>query len=389
MCDEASSYFAIAAVLFTLEGFRSLEISLYIIHNCIVMCSFRFILDHIQTNFKTFKFKSFSLGFTIVIPVLSRYFISNQTSINESIRTRCVDLRLQLTWHNASMSGKSNSDAAGSKGGEKRGKFRAKNSRSADENSVHPPRQKIDPNSTVLKLFDGFREELDEKHDRNERIVKLSRDVTIESKRVIFTLHRSIGMDESRKEEIFREAEEKLNVIRKEKFRQIAEEIKEVEIYQFLKSITWGYQEYIEAVSFLHYLRGGGLLTQQLAESDFIFSSENSGDLALCLPRTEFYLGIADLTGELMRLCITSTSRGDLKTPFEVAPFLRSIYTGFLLIGNQGPREMGRKCNVLKSSLEKVERACYTLRVRGSEIPSHMLADVFSEQDRDEGFEGD
>ena len=40
-------------------------------------------------------------------------------------------------------------------------------------------RQKIDLDSPVMKLFDGFREELDEKHDRNERIVKLSRDVTI------------------------------------------------------------------------------------------------------------------------------------------------------------------------------------------------------------------
>jgi len=283
------------------------------------------------------------------------------------------------------MSGRNNSDSGGGGGG-RRGKNRARNNnRSADE------RQKIDLDSPVMKLFDGFREELDEKHDRNERIVKLSRDVTIESKRVIFTLHRCIGLDETKKQEIFREAEEKLDAIRKEKFRQIAEEIKNVEIYQFLRSITWGYQEYIEAVSFLHYLRGGGLLTQEVAENDFVFPSEDSEgqDLKLCLPKTEFYLGIADLTGELMRLCITSTSRGDLKTPFEVAPFLRSIYRGFLIIGNQGPREMGKKCNVLKSSLEKVERACYTLRVRGSEIPTHMLADVFSDQDQDEGFEGD
>lgn len=248
---------------------------------------------------------------------------------------------------------------------------------------------KIDPDSTVMKLFDEFRVELDEKHDRNERIVKLTRDVTIESKRVIFTLHRAIGLEKLQKEEIFREAEEKLSFIRREKFSQIAEEIKDVEIYQFLKSITWGYQEYIEAVSFLHYLKGGGLLTQRVAEKDFIFPREDSPDLTLSLPPTEFYLGIADLTGELMRLSIMSTSKGDLKTPFQVAKFLREVYSGFLIIGNQGPREMGKKCNVLKSSLEKVERACYTLRVRGSEIPSHMLADVFSDRDRerDEGYE--
>ena len=31
---------------------------------------------------------------------------------------------------------------------------------------------------------------LDARHDKMERIVKLSRDITIESKRIIFTLHR-------------------------------------------------------------------------------------------------------------------------------------------------------------------------------------------------------
>jgi len=290
------------------------------------------------------------------------------------------------------MSVRTESDRGSGKPHEKRGKYRGKGGRSTDS-GANASRPKVESNSAFANIFDEFREELDEKHDRNERIVKLSRDVTIESKRVIFTLHRSIGVDETQKEQIYREAEEKLETIRTEKFRQIAAEIRDVEIYQFLKSITWGYQEYIEAVSFLHYLRGGGLLRQNVAEQDFVFScpesEDGNEDLRLCLPTTDFYLGIADLTGELMRLCITSTSKGDLTTPFEVAQFLRKIYTGFLLIGNQGPREMGRKLNVLKSSLEKVERACYTLRVRGSEIPSHMLADVFSEPDRDEGFEGD
>lgn len=38
-------------------------------------------------------------------------------------------------------------------------------------------------------MFREFSRELDEKHDRYERIVKLSRDITIESKRIIFALH--------------------------------------------------------------------------------------------------------------------------------------------------------------------------------------------------------
>lgn len=41
----------------------------------------------------------------------------------------------------------------------------------------------------VVQNFLIYRKELDNKHDRHERLVKLSRDVTIESKRIIFLLH--------------------------------------------------------------------------------------------------------------------------------------------------------------------------------------------------------
>lgn len=42
-----------------------------------------------------------------------------------------------------------------------------------------------------LSLLDAvFQQELDTKHDKYERLVKISRDVTIESKRTIFLLHR-------------------------------------------------------------------------------------------------------------------------------------------------------------------------------------------------------
>lgn len=41
--------------------------------------------------------------------------------------------------------------------------------------------------------FKNYQMELDDKHDRNERLVKLSRDITIESKRIIFLLHNIDG----------------------------------------------------------------------------------------------------------------------------------------------------------------------------------------------------
>lgn len=42
----------------------------------------------------------------------------------------------------------------------------------------------------ILILDEAFQLELDTKHDKYERLVKMSRDITIESKRTIFLLHR-------------------------------------------------------------------------------------------------------------------------------------------------------------------------------------------------------
>lgn len=37
-------------------------------------------------------------------------------------------------------------------------------------------------------------------------------------------------------------------------------------------------------------------------------------------------------------------------------------------------RELKRKLQVSRQSLQKVEAACYTIQVRGSEIPKELLA---------------
>lgn len=44
-------------------------------------------------------------------------------------------------------------------------------------------------NSEIVKQFQQYAAELEDKQDRYERIVKISRDITIESKRLIFFLH--------------------------------------------------------------------------------------------------------------------------------------------------------------------------------------------------------
>ncbi|XP_016104741.1 translin-associated protein X-like [Sinocyclocheilus grahami] len=241
------------------------------------------------------------------------------------------------------------------------------------------------PDSPVIAAFKVFQLELDTKHDKYERLVKISRDITIESKRTIFLLHRVTSVPDV--EEILNEADVKLDGVR-QKIGQIAEELKGEDLHQFHRAFTPGIQEYVEAVSFHHFIRHRTLISLEEINARLVFMRENKGEgevvwagpsvLTFQITPIDYLLGVADLTGELMRMCISSVGNGDIDTPFQLSGFLREIHDGFSYIGNTGPYEVSKKLHTLRQSLGKVEDACYTLRVRGSEIPKHMLADVFS-----------
>ena len=214
--------------------------------------------------------------------------------------------------------------------------------------------------------------------------------------------------------------------------------------------VSKGLQEYVEAVSFYHYLKDGTLVTLSQVEKDLKFPRSSATELAqqkaardytnpaavpsstsascsaadtaasadklskddniltnsvsevssssdsvakegskdprdrctdntisVTVPPMEFMLGIADLTGELMRTAIMSVSAGNLDYPVQICDFMRIIHDSFMSYGNTA-RELTRKMATLRQSLQKVENACYTLKVRGSEIPKHMLADIFT-----------
>ncbi|CAG09554.1 unnamed protein product, partial [Tetraodon nigroviridis] len=255
---------------------------------------------------------------------------------------------------------------------------------------------RANPASAVLSVFKVFQQELDIKHDKYERLVKISRDVTIESKRTIFLLHRVTSVPDA--EALLSEADTKLEAVR-QKIGQIAEELRGEDIYQFHRAFTPGIQEFVEAASFLHYIRHRSLISLEEINARLVFvgskeldNKDSAGSpeaLTFQVTPSDYLLGVADLTGELMRLCISSVGNGDIDTPFQLSQFLRQIHDGFSYIGNTGPYEVSKKLHTLRQSLGKVEDACYTLRVRGSEIPKHMLADVFSSRsalvDPDEG----
>uniref|UniRef100_A0ACB8GAT6 Uncharacterized protein n=1 Tax=Sphaerodactylus townsendi TaxID=933632 RepID=A0ACB8GAT6_9SAUR len=98
----------------------------------------------------------------------------------------------------------------------------------------------INSSSTIIMAFKAFQLELDTRHDKYERLVKLSRDITIESKRTIFLLHRITSAPN--REEILMESEAKLDGVR-QKIKQIAQELMGEDIYQFHRAISPGRYE--------------------------------------------------------------------------------------------------------------------------------------------------
>lgn len=96
----------------------------------------------------------------------------------------------------------------------------------------------------------------------------------------------------------------------------------------------------------------------------------------------DYVLGLNDLSGELMRYCINKISSGHIETAFDICRFLSHLYVGMLSVGFVN-REYSRKMITVKQCLRKVEIACYTVRVRGSEIPKHMIISVLENTNDD------
>ena len=103
----------------------------------------------------------------------------------------------------------------------------------------------LDENSPVIQSFRKFAAELDAKHDRHERIVKHSRDITIESKRIIFLLH-SIDK-ESKREAVVNEAQDRIAHLNSTILKEIAKELQGQDQYQYLRAFSAGIQEYVKA----------------------------------------------------------------------------------------------------------------------------------------------
>ena len=89
----------------------------------------------------------------------------------------------------------------------------------------------------------------------------------------------------------------------------------------------------------------------------------------------DYVLGIADLTGECMRMCINSVGCGELAHLGAMCDFVRAIYDALRTLdgGASMTKEMEQKMDVMATSLRKMETTCYNVVVRGSERPLSLM----------------
>lgn len=217
----------------------------------------------------------------------------------------------------------------------------------------------------VVAAFRQYARELDAKHDRYERIIKRSRDITIESKRIIFLLHtvnQSQAPDATTAAAgILGEAGKRLRTLAATSFAAIALELRGLDAHQFMRAFSAGLQEFIEALTFWQYLSGERLfdwhkVTEMLTtsvprkkaaadpeatEEEDDTATETKAkeeeqapalavvETAICpVDAMEYMQGLGDLGGEVMRQCIGALGGGDFETCFRGCAFLRAMNTG-------------------------------------------------------------
>ncbi|CAF1829553.1 unnamed protein product [Brassica napus] len=194
--------------------------------------------------------------------------------------------------------------------------------------------------SSMKDAFSLYADYLNNFVKTRERVVKASRDITMNSKKVIFQVHR---LSKDNKEEYLEKAGTDLEAVREQHFARLMKELQGTDFWKLRRAYSPGsVQEYVEAATFYK----------------FCIS------VYVCL-----LVQLADLTGELMRMAIGSLSDGEVEFAQRICQFVRQIHRELLLVVPQmdDSYDMKSKMEVMLQSVIKIENACFSVHVRGSE----------------------
>jgi hypothetical protein len=203
-------------------------------------------------------------------------------------------------------------------------------------------------------------------------------------------------------------------------YKGISADLQGLNAYRYSHNITGGNQEFMEALSFHHYIETQSVIGYDEAQSKIASMSGEGG--AVSLTPDDYILGICDMTGELMRFSVTSMATSgklpagkpnpnkrvkqdsnaedsgdkmdideqtpapqDAPKPRTVLDDLRAIRLQLEMFDAPGGSKFAheletKKMPVMRECVDKVEKALYGLTVRGSERPKGWMPDMGSDR---------
>ncbi|XP_059648717.1 uncharacterized protein LOC132294759 isoform X2 [Cornus florida] len=232
----------------------------------------------------------------------------------------------------------------------------------------------VSTDCSMKDAFAKYADYLNGLNDKRERVVKASRDITINSKKVIFQVHR---ISKDNREEVLEKAEKDLAAVTDQYISRLVKELQGTDFWKLRRAYSPGVQEYVEAATLFKFCKTGTLLNLDEINATLLPLSDPSIE-PLQINVLDYLLGLADLTGELMRLAIGRISDGELEFAEKICRFVRNIHRELTLLAPNmdDSSEMKTKMDTMLQSVVKIENACFSVHVRGSEyIPLLGSAD--------------
>ncbi|XP_060185310.1 uncharacterized protein LOC132614792 isoform X2 [Lycium barbarum] len=214
--------------------------------------------------------------------------------------------------------------------------------------------------SSMKDAFSKYADYLNNLNDKRERVVKASRDITMNSKKVIFQVHR---MSKQNKEEVLDKALKDLAAVNDQYLSRLVKELQGTDFWKLRRAYSPGVQEYVEAATLCNFCKTGTLLTLDEINATLLPLSDPSAE-PLQVNILDYILGLADLTGELMRLAIGRISEGELDFAEKICSFVREIYRNLTLIAPEmdDSSDMKQKMEVMLQSVMKIENGSWIFR---------------------------
>ncbi|KAK8179018.1 Translin [Phyllosticta citribraziliensis] len=249
--------------------------------------------------------------------------------------------------------------------------------------------------SPFLPMFELFRAELDDHHDRRERTIKASRDITAASKKIVRKLGQPVPPNVTKANAPYWDTITKT-------YAAISKDLQGLNAYRYARNITGGHQEFMESLSFQHYLETQTLISYE--ESSRRLAELGSEGGPIMLTPEDYILGVFDMIGELMRFSITAMATSgalpggqarrqaraeegdmDVDSPAATTPQrnvlddmrdLRTLLEGLDIADRKFSDDVDKKMGVMRTCVEKVENALYGLMIRGRERPKGWMPDL-------------